>query len=117
MFVNCVSQEYFGVVDFKVFKLCVIIFVFMEFKGGKFKIVSFFVKKVCGFMVWFMIQNCLMDVEVIKEFDFGGYKFELDMFEGDKWVFLCDYFEIQLLYLFELIDLFVCVIFLGQCGG
>lgn len=91
--VNCASQEYFGAVDPKALKLRVITPVFMELKGGKPKIVSFFAKKARGSMARFMIQNRLTDAEAIKEFDLGGYKFEPDMSEGDKWVFLRDYPE------------------------
>ena len=40
-----------------------------------------------------MIQNRLTEAEQIKDFDLGGYKFEPDMSEGDKWVFLRDYPE------------------------
>ena len=91
--VNCASQEYFGAVDPKALKLRVITPVFMELKGGKPKIVSFFAKKARGSMARFMIQNRLTDTEAIKDFDLGGYKFEPDMSEGDKWVFLRDYPE------------------------
>ena len=91
--VNCASQEYFGAVDPKALKLRVITPVFMELKGGKPKIVSFFAKKARGSMARFMIQNRLTDAEAIKDFDLGGYKFEPDMSEGDKWVFLRDYPE------------------------
>lgn len=91
--VNCASQEYFGAVDPKALKLRVITPVFMELKGGKPKIVSFFAKKARGSMARFMIQNRLTDAEAIKDFDLGGYKYEPDMSEGDKWVFLRDYPE------------------------
>lgn len=89
--VNCASQEYFGAVDPKALKLRVITPVFMELKDGKPKIVSFFAKKARGSMARFMIQNRLTEAESIKDFDLGGYKFEPDMSEGDKWVFLRDY--------------------------
>ena len=91
--INCASQEYFGAVDLKRLKLRVITPVFMELKNGQPKIVSFFAKKARGSMARFMIQNRLTDAEAIKDFDLGGYKFEPDMSEGDKWVFLRDYPE------------------------
>ena len=90
---NCASQEYFGAVDPKALKLRVITPVFMELKAGKPKIVSFFAKKARGSMARFMIQNRLTEAESIKDFDLGGYRFEPDMSEGDKWVFLRDYPE------------------------
>lgn len=86
--INCASQEYFGAVDPKALKLRVVTPVFMELKNGQPKIVSFFAKKARGSMARFIIQNRLTDAEAIKDFDLGGYKFEPDMSEGDRWVFL-----------------------------
>ncbi len=89
--VNCASQEYFGAVAPKVLKLRVITPVFMELKDGKAKIVSFFAKKARGAMARYVIQNRLNNAEDIKSFDSGGYAYQADMSEGDRWVFLRDY--------------------------
>ncbi len=86
--VNCASQEYFGAVDPKALKLRVITPVFMEDKGGVPKIVSFYAKKARGSMARFIIQRRLTDPEGIKDFDLGGYAYQPDMSEGDRWVFL-----------------------------
>ncbi len=91
--VNCASQEYFGAVDLAALKLRVITPVFMENKDGKAKIVSFFAKKARGSMARYIIHNRLSEPEALKEFDYGGYSFEPDMSEGDRWVFLRDYPE------------------------
>lgn len=91
--VNCASQEYFGAVDLKRLKLRVITPSFMELKDGRPKIVSFFAKKARGAMARYIIQNRLTAAEDIKSFDVGGYRFEPDLTEGDKWVFLRDYPE------------------------
>lgn len=88
--VNCASQEYFGAVDPKALKLRVITPVFMEMKGDTPKIVSFFAKKARGSMARYIIQRRLTDAEGIKEFDLGGYAYQPDMSEGDRWVFLRD---------------------------
>lgn len=88
--VNCASQEYFGAVDLKALKLRVITPVFMEMKNGQPKIVSFFAKKARGSMARFMIQRRLTEAESIKDFDLGGYQYQPDMSEGDRWVFLRD---------------------------
>ena len=92
--INCASQEYFGVADNKALKLRVITPVFMEEKNGQAKIVSFFAKKARGSMARFIIQRRLTDPEGIKDFDLGGYKFQPEMSEGDRWVFLRDYPEV-----------------------
>lgn len=91
--INCASQEYFGAVDLAALKLRVITPVFMEERDGKAKIVSFFAKKARGSMARFMIDNRLTAPESIKEFDYGGYRFNADLSEGDRWVFLRDYPE------------------------
>lgn len=88
---NCASQEYFGAVDLKALKLRVVTPVFMEERDGKAKIVSFFAKKARGSMARFVIQNRITDAEGAKDFDYGGYTFQPDMSEGDRWVFLRDY--------------------------
>lgn len=88
---NCASQEYFGAVDLKALNLRVVTPVFMEERDGKAKIVSFFAKKARGSMARFVIQNRIADAEGAKDFDYGGYAFQPDMSEGDRWVFLRDY--------------------------
>ena len=92
--INCASQEYFGAADTKALKLRVITPVFMEEKNGEAKIVSFFAKKARGSMARYVIQRRLTDPEGIKDFDLGGYRYQPDMSEGDRWVFLRDYPEV-----------------------
>lgn len=89
--VNCASQEYFGAVDLKALKLRVITPVFMEERNGEAKIVSFFAKKARGSMARYIIHNRLNDAEGLKEFDYGGYRYQPEMSEGDRWVFVRDY--------------------------
>jgi len=89
--INCASQEYFGAVARDALKLRVITPVFMEEKAGVPKIVSFYAKKARGAMARFIIQNRLSDVDSIKDFDSGGYRYNPAMSQGDKWVFLRDY--------------------------
>lgn len=86
--VNCASQEYFGAVDPKALKLRVITPVFMEDKNGTPKIVSFYAKKARGAMARFIVQRRVTDVEGLKDFDLGGYRFRPEMSEGDRLVFL-----------------------------
>ncbi|MDX1780161.1 MAG: peroxide stress protein YaaA [Thalassovita sp.] len=86
--INCASQEYFGAVDLSALKLRVITPVFMEEKAGVAKIVSFYAKRARGAMARFIIQRRLTDPEGIRDFDTGGYRFNPDLSEGDRWVFL-----------------------------
>lgn len=83
--VNCASQEYFGAVDLKALKLRVVTPQFYEVKGGTPKIVSFFAKKARGSMARFIVDNRITDVNGLKDFDLGGYRFvETD---GDALIF------------------------------
>ena len=74
--VNCASQEYFGAVDRAKLKLRVIEPQFYEMRGGVPKIVSFFAKKARGSMARFIVERRITDVEGLKDFDFGGYRFQ-----------------------------------------
>ncbi|SLN30985.1 hypothetical protein ROA7450_01364 [Roseovarius albus] len=89
--VNCASQEYFGAVDLKALKPCVITPVFMEDRNGTAKIVSFYAKKARGAMARYIIQHRLTDPKALLDFDTGGYAYQPDMSEPDKPVFLRDY--------------------------
>ncbi len=89
--VNCASQEYFGAADHKALELRVITPVFMELKDDSPRIVSFFAKRARGAMARHIVKNQLTDAEGIKTFNSGGYTFDADLSEGDKWVFLRDY--------------------------
>lgn len=86
--VNCASQEYFGAVDAGALKLRVITPVFLEERDGNARIVSFFAKKARGAMARYIIQNRLTDPEALRDFDSGGYAFEPDLSEGDRWAFV-----------------------------
>ena len=89
--VNCASQEYFGAVDLSALTPKVITPVFMEYKAGKAKIISFFAKKARGAMARYIIQNRLTQSDDLKGFDSGGYSYQPDQSDAHKWVFLRDY--------------------------
>lgn len=91
LLVNCASQEYFGAADNKALKLRVITPVFMEVKENKPRIVSFFAKRARGAMARFVVENRVTEADGIKDFTSGGYAYDPDLSEGDKWVFLRDY--------------------------
>ena len=91
--VNCASQEYFGAADRKALKLRVITPQFMEVKDGKPRIVSFFAKRARGAMARHLTRERAIDPEQIKTFSAGGYTFDPDLSEGDKWIFVRPYPE------------------------
>ncbi|MCV6593206.1 MAG: peroxide stress protein YaaA [Silicimonas sp.] len=73
--VNCASQEYFGAVDLTALKPQVITPQFYEIKAGVPKIVSFYAKKARGSMARFIVENRVVDLDGLKDFDLGGYRF------------------------------------------
>ncbi len=88
--INCASQEYFGAADRKALRLRVVTPVFMENRGDKPRIVSFFAKRARGAMARFVIENRVTVPDEIKGFTSGGYAYDPDLSAGDKWVFLRD---------------------------
>lgn len=92
--INCASQEYFGAVDLKALKLPVVTPVFMERKMGTTKIISFYAKRARGAMARFIVQNRLQDAEAIKDFDSGGYRYDNDLSEAQKPVFVREHVDV-----------------------
>lgn len=60
--INFVLNEYFKVVKKKFLDGMIIMLMFKDCKNGQYKIISFFVKKVCGLMVCYIFENCVEDV-------------------------------------------------------
>ncbi len=86
--VNCASVEYFTALRPDDLRLRVITPVFMEDRNGQAKIISFYAKKARGAMARFILQNRIDRPEGLHDFDLGGYRFQPDMSEGDRMVFL-----------------------------
>ena len=84
---NLASNEYFKAAQEKTISGRIVTPVFMDDKGGKYKIISFFAKKARGLMAAFIINNKITEVEDIKGFVSDGYSFNAANSEGDKWVF------------------------------
>jgi hypothetical protein len=85
--VNLASEEYFKAVDRKALKARVVSCVFEEFKGGKYKIISFHAKRARGLMVCYAIEKQLVSVKKLESFDAEGYRFEPAVSEADRLVF------------------------------
>jgi uncharacterized protein len=86
--VNCASQEYFGAVDLKALKLRVITPTFLEEKGTKATIVSFFAKQARGAMARFIAEHRLTDPAELTGFESGGYRYSADRSKPDRPVFV-----------------------------
>jgi len=85
--VNLASVEYFKAVDLSALKARVVSCVFEEFKGGKYKIVSFHAKRARGLMARFAAQHALKKPEQLIRFDAEGYAYDAGASTLDRLVF------------------------------
>jgi len=85
--VNLASQEYFKSVDRKALKARVIECVFEDFKGGKYKIISFNAKRARGLMARYAIQHQISHPEGLLGFNLEGYAHDPQASEPDRLVF------------------------------
>ena len=87
--VNLASTEYFKAINVKKLNAQVVNPIFMDYKNGQLKIISFFAKKARGLMSRFIIDNQLTEVEDILGFDYEGYSYsEKETKSPDKPVFI-----------------------------
>ncbi|MGB4467288.1 MAG: peroxide stress protein YaaA [Azovibrio sp.] len=85
--VNLASEEYFKAVRARTLDLPIIQPVFEDWKGGQYKIISFYAKRARGRMARYAIQNRIDEPEALKDFDLDGYAFEAAASDGKTWVF------------------------------
>jgi len=85
--VNLASEEYFKVLRPQLLPHPVITPVFEDWKGGKFKIISFHAKRARGMMARFAARKGIADPERLKAFDIEGYAFASQPSTETRWVF------------------------------
>ncbi|GAA4029331.1 peroxide stress protein YaaA [Actimicrobium antarcticum] len=85
--VNLASEEYFKVVRPARLTVPVITPVFEDWKGGRYKIISFYAKRARGLMTRHAAHQGITDVEQLKSFDTAGYRFDEAASVGARWVF------------------------------
>jgi hypothetical protein len=85
--INLASQEYFKAVDTRVLKARIIECVFEDYKGGKYKIISFFAKRARGLLARYAIQKQIKNPEKLKDFDVDGYGYVASASSENRWVF------------------------------
>jgi len=88
--VNLASNEYFKSVMPGKLNAEIITPVFKDWKGGKYKIISFYAKKARGLMSRYLIEHRIDDAERLKEFDYAGYAYQPAMSSAREWVFTRD---------------------------
>jgi cytoplasmic iron level regulating protein YaaA (DUF328/UPF0246 family) len=85
--VNLASQEYFKAVDTKALKARVIECVFEDYKGGKYKVISFLAKRARGLMARYAATRHLTTPRQLEKFNLEGYAYEAAVSEPDRLVF------------------------------
>jgi cytoplasmic iron level regulating protein YaaA (DUF328/UPF0246 family) len=85
--VNLASEEYFKAVKPALLKAPVITPVFEDWKGGKYKVISFHAKRARGLMTRFAALHAIRGPEGLKAFDLEGYAFEARASNGNTWMF------------------------------
>ncbi len=85
--VNLASQEYFKAVDPKALKARVIECVFEDWKGGKYKIISFLAKRARGLMARYAATQHLSTPKQLEKFNLEGYAYEAAASGPDRLVF------------------------------
>ncbi len=85
--VNLASEEYFKSVRPAELTVPVITPVFEDWKGGKYKIISFFAKRARGLMARYAIDHKITKPEGLKAFDSDGYAYDAAASDAGTWVF------------------------------
>ena len=85
--VNLASGEYFRSVKPALLDVPVIQPVFEEWKGGRYRIISFYAKRARGLMARYAAERRLADVEALKGFDVEDYAFAAEASDDVTWVF------------------------------
>ncbi|HVL74627.1 MAG TPA: peroxide stress protein YaaA [Noviherbaspirillum sp.] len=85
--VNLASEEYFKVVRPALLGVPVITPVFEDWKGGRYKIISFHAKRARGLMTRHAALHGITDPRALKGFDAEGYAFDAAASGDTQWVF------------------------------
>lgn len=85
--VNLASNEYFRAVHPGRLEGRLITPVFKDYKGGKFKVVSFYAKKARGLMAAWLIRQRADEPEAIRDFNAAGYRYDKKLSNSSEWVF------------------------------
>jgi cytoplasmic iron level regulating protein YaaA (DUF328/UPF0246 family) len=85
--VNLASQEYFRSVVLDHLAASVVECVFEDWKGGQYKVISFFAKKARGLMARYAIQHRVRTPKALERFDLDGYAFSPAASTPDRLVF------------------------------
>lgn len=85
--VNLASEEYFKALVPRRIRGTVIQPVFEDWKGGRYKIISFYAKRARGLMARYAIEKRLTDPEDLQGFERDGYAYAPEASGATTWVF------------------------------
>lgn len=85
--VNLASQEYFKAVDTRALQARVIECVFEDYKGGRYKVISFLAKRARGLMARYAITRRLRSPQQLQDFDLEGYAYAAAASTPERLVF------------------------------
>lgn len=85
--VNLASQEYFKAADRKALAARVVECVFEDWKGGQYKVISFFAKRARGLMARYAAVKRPKTPRALQGFNLDGYAFTPEASDDDRWVF------------------------------
>jgi cytoplasmic iron level regulating protein YaaA (DUF328/UPF0246 family) len=85
--INLASEEYFRAVRKACLGVPVITPVFEDWKGGRYKIISYYAKRARGLMTRYALTRRLTDPQALKRFDTDGYAFDAGASDTHRWVF------------------------------
>ena len=85
--VNLASQEYFRAADRKALKARVVECAFEDWKGGRYKVISFFAKRARGLMARYAIERRIATPKQLERFNVDGYAFAAEVSRPQRLVF------------------------------
>jgi cytoplasmic iron level regulating protein YaaA (DUF328/UPF0246 family) len=85
---NLASDEYFKLIDTKVFNRKIIHFKFFQTKGNDLKSIPTFSKQARGSMARFVIESKAKSIETLKKFKEDGYSFNEKLSDENTLVFV-----------------------------
>lgn len=88
---NLASAEYFKAVNVKAIKGELVDAIFMDEKGGEYKVVMTWAKLARGMMARHIVQNRINDLEELKGFNSDGYVYNDALSEPGKMIFTRDH--------------------------
>jgi cytoplasmic iron level regulating protein YaaA (DUF328/UPF0246 family) len=85
--INLASGEYFKSVRPKLLTAPVITPVFLDWKSGNYKVISFYAKRARGLMARYAATKGIVRPQALKAFDVDGYAFDEGSSDAQSWVF------------------------------